>query len=340
LAAYRKRPFSGLDALTVWLFVIFGLMELAILYVGSQMEVRELSQEEIQEFFATRFRRIEQIKAPEAAAPIAEGLTTPTDVVEEQAEVGQEERAEREVLDRPVERQQGSAQQAEARRGAAAERRASRREAISQELVNSTGGIALVTGSSGGAAARGLVDAAQVTGGGAVSTEGLVGMVTGQAAENARRLKTDGPKGGGSGGVNLQGALTGVDVAVGGGTVGDLLEGGVQTYDRSGKFAGEQARSAEALRAAIAGYSPGLKDCYERQLQRDRGLKGSVLAKFTIKADGSVADVELTQPKWSDPNAGRRVESCLKQKISSWRFDPIDPSMGDFKMGQKMAFGS
>lgn len=346
LADYRRSPFSGLDGLTVGLFLLFGVIEFTLIYLGSQIVVPELSQKDIQEIFAAKYKMM-KVEAPPVEATTAETVTTPTDVADEGGEAEEEaapapERAPRE-LDRPAEQQQGSAQAAASRRTAAADRRASRRAAISQQLINSTGGISLVTGSSGGSAARGLVDAAQVTSGGAVSTKGLVGMVTGKAAENVKKLKTGGAGGAtaGSGGVNLQGALTDVDTrAGGGGTVGALLEGAVQTYDRSGKFAGESARSSSALRSVINGYSAGLKDCYERQLQRDKTLKGSVLAKFTIKADGSVADVEMSQANWSDPTAGRRVESCLKQKISSWRFDPIDPKLGDFKMGQKMAFGS
>ncbi len=343
LADYRRKPFANLDGLTIGLVVLFGVIEFALIYWGSQIEIPQLTQKDIQELFAARYKSL-RVEAPPVAAETAEGLTTPSDLADEGgAEEAPAADEAREELERPVERQQGSTTASAERRSAAAERRASRRAAISQQLINSTGGISLVTGSGGGNAARGLVDAAQVTSGGAVSTQGLVGMVTGKAAENVKKLKTGGAGGGagGSGGVDLQGALTDVDTrAGGGGTVGSLLEGAVQTYDRSGKFAGENARSSQALRTVINGYSPGLKDCYERQLQRDRGLKGSVLAKFTIKADGSVADVEMSQSNWSDPGAGRRVESCLKQKISGWRFDPIDPALGDFKMGQKMAFGS
>jgi hypothetical protein len=347
LALYRKKPFAQVDGLTVLLTVVFGVLELIIIWLGSQIKVPELSQKDIQELFAARYQ-VMKVKTPVATENLVaeEGLTTTEDVADAGAEeeVVEESPAQQEAqaeLDQPVERQQGSAAQAEERRSAAADRRASRRASISQQLINSTGGISLVTGSSGGAAARGMVDAAQVTGGGSVSTKGLAGMVTGKAAENVRKLKTDGPKGGGSGGVDLQGAMTNVKTGVGGGgTKGALLEGSVQTYDRSGKFAGEQARSAESLSSKISNFLPGLKDCYERQLQRDAGLSGSVLAKWTIRADGSVGDVELSQSKWSDESAGRRVESCLKQKISSWRFDPVDPKLGDFKTGQKLAFGS
>lgn len=344
---YRKRPFAQMDRLLLSLFLVVGVLEIVMIYVGTLIPVVELSQEEVQQIFATRYKNMLKIEAPQVETTAASEVAAPVEKAPEGGEEAVEEapaqKAER-ALDRPVERQQASAEAAAGRRSAAADRRASRRAAISQQVVNSAGGISLVTGGRGGASAKGLVDAAQVTGGGAISAQGLAGMVTGKAAENVRRLRTDVPKGGGtggSGGVNLQGALTNVETSVGrGGTVGALLEGRVQTYDRSGKFAGEEARSAASLSAKVAGYQPGLKDCFDRQLQRDNTLKGSVLVKWTIKADGSVVNVEVTQQKWSDPVAGRRVESCLKQKVSSWRFDPIDPKLGDFATGQKMAFGS
>ena len=346
LEHYRKRPFSDMDRMLVSLFILVGALELLMIYLGSLIPTPELSQAEVQQIFATRYHQMLKIEAPQVEATATTEVAAPVEKApeggEEAVEEAPEQKAER-ALDRPVERQQASAEAAAGRRSAATERRASRRAAISQQVVNSAGGISLVTGGRGGASAKGLVDAAQVTGGGAISAQGLAGMVTGRAAENVRRLRTDVPKGGtgGSGGVNLQGALTNVETSVGrGGTVGALLEGRVQTYDRSGKFAGEEARSAASLSAKVAGYQPGLKDCFDRQLQRDNTLKGSVLVKWTIKADGSVVNVEVTQQKWSDPVAGRRVESCLKQKVSSWRFDPIDPKLGDFATGQKMAFGS
>lgn len=344
LATYRKRPFADLDGLTVLLVAVIGLLEVVMIYLGSQVELPQLSQQDIHELFAARYQML-KVEAPPAAPPADAGALTAEGETGEAEEAAEEAPAEEDAgaaLERPAERQQGSAQMAEARRSAAAERRASRRAAISQQLINSTGGISLVTGSGGGAAARGLVDAAQVTGGGAVSTQGLAGMVTGRAAENVRRLKTGGATGGGagSGGVNLQGALTDVDTrAGGGGTVGALFEGAVQTFDRSGKFAGQQARSREALQSAMDGYQPGLKDCFDRQLQRDNTLKGSLLFTVTIRADGSVGDVELSQQKWSDASLGRRVESCLKQKMGGWRFDPVDPALGDFRASRKLAFG-
>jgi hypothetical protein len=337
LAGYRKKPFSNIDGLLVGLFALLGVVELIVIYLGNQVELKVMSDEEVKEFFARRFTRIEQISQPQVETALPEMLTTPSDLAAGEGADEAEEVAE--VLEQPVEQQRGSVEQKAARRATAAERRAARREAISQQVINATGGVALVTGS-GGSAASGLVDAAQVTAGGAVSTEGLVGMVTGQASENVRRLKDGGAAAGGSGGVDLQGALTSVDAGVAGGTVGELLDIEVQTYDRSGRFAAENARSPEALRAVIAGYQPGLKDCFEQQLQRDRSLRGSVLAMFTIKADGSVANIEFKRQNWTDPRLGRRVESCMERKIASWRFEPIDAKLGDFPMGQRLTFGS
>ena len=116
--------------------------------------------------------------------------------------------------------------------------------------------------------------------------------------------------------------------------------GEVETYDRSGKFTAEAARSPKALDGVISAYTPGLKDCFEQQLRRAAGLSGSVLIRFTIAPDGSVKDVNFTQSRWSDASAGERVETCMKRKVQSWKFDPVEASLGDFKAGRKFTFGS
>ena len=338
LSQYRRK--MPVDGLLLTVFLVVGLIEVGLIFYGNTLDPPEMTKEEVREFYARRFATIERIAPPpveELEVEQPDALTTPSDLAEQEQtrqEVAQE------ALERPEERQQGTAQQRQERREAAQASRAQRRAAINQQVINSAGGLALVTGSSGSAVASDLVDAAQVTAGGAISTEGLSQMVTGQSAENVRRLRTDAPQGGGSGGVDLQSALSDVDASVAGGTVGDLLEGEVQTYDRAGKFSAEAARSPQALRTVIAGYTPGLKDCYESQLRRSSNLRGSTMVKFSIQADGSVTDIDFSRSTWSDERYGRNVERCMRRKIASWRFDPVDDSLGAFTMGQKFTFGN
>ena len=66
----------------------------------------------------------------------------------------------------------------------------------------------------------------------------------------------------------------------------------------------------------------------------------SALRSATIAPDGSVKDVNFTQSRWSDASAGERVETCMKRKVQSWKFDPVEASRGDFKAGRKFTFGS
>jgi len=332
LREYRRKHFKEFDSLFAGLLALFAAIEITVVIVGNQYELPEMTAEEVKEFLARRFVRAEEI-APPVDEPAPEGLTTPGDLAEE----GAGEEAPEVVLEQPVERQRGAAEMRADRRARAETKRANRRAQISQDIINATGGIALVTGS-GGSAAGGLVDAASVTAGTAISTEGLAGMVTGGAAENVRRLRTDAPAGGGSGGVDLQGVLGNVDASMVGETTGGLFQATAEAVDRSGKFSHEAARSAQALQAAVARYRPGIEDCFNKQLRRTSSLSGSVEPAFKIQADGSVTDVKIRRSSWNDEGAGRRVESCMKRKIADWRFDPIDESMGSMPVRYTFTF--
>jgi hypothetical protein len=334
VAVYKRKLFSRFDPQLALIFVLVAVFEFLIIWWGNTQILPEMTAEEVKEFFAKRYTRIEKIQdtaeAPEIVIPTP--LTTPSDVVEA---TPVEEAVEQ--LERPQERQKGTAEMRADRRAKAEAKRASRRATISQDVINSTGGVALVTGTGSGAGA--LVDVSRVSAGSAVSTEGLVGMVTGGAADNVRRLRTDAPSGGGSGGVDLQDAMSSVQAGVDGETVGGLLLGDIQTHDRSGRFSGEQSRSAAALKSVISAYTPGLKDCFDQQLRRDSSLSGSLLLTFSILPSGDIADVQVKDNQWTNDRLGRRVESCIKKKVAQWKFDSVDASKGRFRMGQKLTFG-
>jgi outer membrane biosynthesis protein TonB len=336
-AVYKRKPFSNFDPQLALIFLLVALMESVLIFWGNSQVLPEMSAEEVKEFFAKRYNRIEEIRDmhEEIIQPVApEMLTTPSDVAEEVAPL----EPAQEQLEQPVERQKGTAEMRAERRAKADAKRADRRAAVDQGVINSTGGLALVTGT-GESAAGDLVDAARVSSSSAVSTEGLAGMVTGGAAENVRRLRTDAPSGGGSGGVDLQAAMASVEVGVEGGTVGGLLLGDLQSHDRSGRFSAEQSRSAAALKSVISGYTPGLKDCFDQQLRKDSSLSGSLLLTFAITPDGSVTDLAIKDSRWTNERLGRRVESCIKRKVSAWKFDGVDSAKGNFRMGQKLTFG-
>lgn len=337
LTVYNRRLFKNPDWTTIIIAGVLGIVELLLILWGVNAELPEMSQEEAKEFFARRFQTIEKVEAPPVPAKVEAPVAQVSDMPSEAPVTRQEEATE--SLEKPVERQQQSVQEQREARRARGEARQSRRAEMDQQVINSQGGVALVVGKGSGKSS-GLVDAARVTAGEGIGMKGVTGLVTGGKAEDVRRLRTDAPSGGGSGGVNLDQAIKSVDSGVKGGTVGDLRMGEVETYDRSGKFTAEAARSPKALDGVISGYTPGLKDCFEQQLRRAAGLSGSVLIRFTIAPDGSVKDVNFTQSRWSDAGAGERVETCMKRKVQSWKFDPVEASLGDFKAGRKFTFGS
>lgn len=320
LKDYNRKLFKNPDWTLILVGGVLGVVELLLILWGINAEMPQMSQEQAKEFFARRFQAVQKVEAPPVVerveAPVAQVSDLPS---EEATETRQEEATE--SLEKPAERQQQSVQEQREARRARGEARQSRRAAMDQQVINSQGGVALVVGKGGGKSS-GLVDATRVTAGEGIGMKGVTGLVTGGKAADVRRLRTDAPSGGGSGGVNLDQAIKSVDSGVKGGTVGDLRMGEVETYDRSGKFTAEAARSAKALDGVISGYTPGLKDCFEQQLRRAAGLSGSVLIRFTIAPDGSVKDVNFTQSRWSDAGAGERVETCMKRKVQSWKFDP------------------
>jgi hypothetical protein len=333
IAVYKRRPFQDMDRLGLIIFLILGALELSIIFYGSQLEIPEMTAEKRREFFSRRFDSIEVIPPPAIVQEETQAdLTIPSDLEDTEPVVDEPV----EVLDRPVERQQTTAEKRQARRDAAASMRASRREAISQDLVDNTGGIALIGGK--GESVSSIIGAAKVSSKSSISTEGLTGVVTGQAAENVRKLRKGKATGKSSSGVDIEGALAGADAAVEGGTIGDIVVGSVDTYDRTGKFSKEAARSPKAIMAIMDQYYFGIKDCITSARGRSKGLVGSVLVNFSINADGSVSDIRFTRNNWSDSRGGRKVESCMKRKISQWKFDPVDESLGTLKTGRTYTF--
>ena len=59
-----------------------------------------------------------------------------------------------------------------------------------------------------------------------------------------------------------------------------------------------------------------LSQCYERALQQNSKVSGSVNIKFTIAGSGKVASARVGR---SSLNAGS-IENCLVGKLRNWRF--------------------
>jgi TonB family protein len=76
----------------------------------------------------------------------------------------------------------------------------------------------------------------------------------------------------------------------------------------------------ELIRGTIRVHLDEVKTCYESQLVRKPGLGGRVMVRFTIAADGAVADSELAEATLLDD----RVTDCLVKAVRGWEFPKPD----------------
>ena len=72
-----------------------------------------------------------------------------------------------------------------------------------------------------------------------------------------------------------------------------------------------QAQISRVMRRQIK----ALRDCYERALKRDRGLKGKLVIRFEIMETGRTANVEF-----DDLMGSPDVVSCIRRRAKYWRF--------------------
>jgi hypothetical protein len=77
---------------------------------------------------------------------------------------------------------------------------------------------------------------------------------------------------------------------------------------------------ASMIRRVVRAHVNEVRFCYERSLQADPALRGRVVARFTIAADGSVAGAADT----SDSSVAQpAVADCIAGAVARWRFDPL-----------------
>ena len=105
------------------------------------------------------------------------------------------------------------------------------------------------------------------------------------------------------------------------GTMGDFDLAGVEG-DASAATAGSAApttsgdRSLEALMSVVRRYAAGIRFCYDTALESDGSLRGKMVFRITVAADGSVAGVTVAE----DTLGSADVRSCALTQIRGWRF--------------------
>ncbi len=76
----------------------------------------------------------------------------------------------------------------------------------------------------------------------------------------------------------------------------------------------------EAIRKVLDEHSGEITACYQRELAQDKSLEGKVKLKWTVQADGSVADVKVDEAGTTLPN--RKAIECIASRVGGWRFPP------------------
>ena len=75
-------------------------------------------------------------------------------------------------------------------------------------------------------------------------------------------------------------------------------------------------RSSSSLMDVVRRYAPGIRYCYDTALEQDRSLRGKMVFRITVAADGSVSGVEVVD----DTLGSAEVEDCARAQIEAWRF--------------------
>jgi hypothetical protein len=93
---------------------------------------------------------------------------------------------------------------------------------------------------------------------------------------------------------------------------------------------GGPGRDVSELGSFVRGRQSQLQFCYQEYgLKVNPSLAGTVAASVTLTGAGTVTGVEITNRTWS--GAGHEeAESCIRQRISAWRFPASEQGGGTF----------
>lgn len=186
-------------------------------------------------------------------------------------------------------------------------------------------------GTGGSGVARGLK-----TGGGlgGVEVGKIAGIATGSAADKVDKARGGGRITEGAGSIDVtQLSEAEIDELLAASTVEIAALPEVE-----GLASKNVNRSGASIRTIADANVHLVKSCYNKYKRKDVNLKGKVRVEWTIQPDGSVTNVRMLSSEWTKPSLGRRVESCLKDVIATWLFDPIPPESGVVRARQTYIF--
>lgn len=278
----------------ILVFIFFPLM----FYLQS-LPPREMTQEELERLIQVIYRVEPQ---PQVVERVVEAEESSARQVEEDeiVEVSAEERQERREQ-RNRERQ---------------ERLERMRQAAMSRGIFAQAGALSAGGGRGGRRGSG-----RTLGGGGlsgVSASGLSGIARGTEVAAVERLRGGGAVTEGAGDIDVSElSMEEVELLLSQSTV--EVESVPETRGRGATSA---SRDAEVILAMVQSESQTLRNCYNTQKRKDPNLQGRVVVRYTITSDGSVQRVQMRNTQWTNNQLGRQVESCLRRRVSSWRFNP------------------
>ena len=256
---------------------------------------------------------------------------------EEQQEEAADDRAERDAGKREEVRGQSASERAAARRAAAAERRGARQKM--EQAVSGTGILGVLSAGGGGGSGDAVVD---VLGGAAGGTgdldavlSGVGGLATASSAGQRTRL---GSRGGGraSGSADINDLIGGIG-AVGSKSIGrsGSIKMALESARVSGKGTKAANRSSNEISRVINSHNDAVEFCYKRESRLNPNLKGDLIVEFVIGWNGRIVSSRII----SSTVNNKKIEDCVKGRIRSWRFKPIDKKEGNVTVRQKYIFG-
>lgn len=235
----------------------------------------------------------------------------------------------------------------------AAEARRRTREEISR-MVSNRGILGLLTGTGSAAEGKAVSSAFNESVGGSGTGEDLDQILSSVDGLRTQGIPGSGGRGGGGGGEGGSGGGGGLRGERSGrkATIDDLVSdlGSVQsqTLTRKGELRVEAPtevtgigrksiyRSPDAIQEVLISHNAAIRYCYERELKRNPTLKGKIMVRITIGANGAVKDATIV----SSTLNSERVERCILARIRLWKdFKPIDEAEGDVTFRQVYTFG-
>ncbi len=177
------------------------------------------------------------------------------------------------------------------------------------DVSNALRGTAVATGTGSAPGAQGKAVIGYGAGGQSSRTPGRGGLGEGLGGNGA---------GGGLGGVG------------GGGGVGFATVRVAPPSVIHAENVGGPGRNVADLGDYVRGRNSQLQFCYsEYGLKTNPSLAGSVSVAVTLTSEGAVTGVDITRRTWSGPGAAE-AESCIKQRISGWKFPSSDHGGGTY----------